>query len=175
MNKNTVQGRFCASKGFTLIELLVVVLIIGILAAVAVPQYQKAVEKARVTRVLPMLKSIVQAQDAYYLANGKYSIDLDELDISIEHGDPIAELTTTKRIVYDDVEQGHLNLYNYIHQVVWKGKYVNINFAKSDGTSDCSSTSTNFDLGEKICSSLGNKTDTKKVDGETVGIYVLNF
>ena len=57
-------------KAFTLIEMLVVVLIIGILAGIALPQYNQAVEKARLSEVLINVKAIEGAMDSYLLANG---------------------------------------------------------------------------------------------------------
>ena len=68
--------------GFTLIELLVVVLIIGILAAIAIPQYEKSVNKSRVARWFPMGRTMATAMDSYYLANnGTYPTSFDELDV----------------------------------------------------------------------------------------------
>ncbi len=70
-------------KGFTLIELLVVVLIIGILAAVAVPQYQLAAEKSRASQGIVLAKSLAEAQKVFFMANGYYTSNLDDLDISV--------------------------------------------------------------------------------------------
>ena len=78
--ENLAAGRL---EGFTLIELLVVVLIIGILAAVALPQYQVAVEKSRITQSIVRLNALKTAANSYYLANGAWPTDVTLLDIDI--------------------------------------------------------------------------------------------
>ena len=72
-----------SSAGFTLMELLIVVLIIGILSSIALPQYQKAVEKTRAQEALINLRTLANAEKIYELANGTKTNELDKLDINL--------------------------------------------------------------------------------------------
>ncbi len=71
-------------QGFTLIELLVVVLIIGILSAIALPQYEKSVERARTAEALLTTKSIVDAASIYSTTYRTCPNTLSDLDVKVD-------------------------------------------------------------------------------------------
>ena len=90
-------------KGFTLIELLVVVLIIGILSAIALPQYTKAIKKARVAEAVTVGKKLLEAEQLYFLENREFAADINQLRIRIPElknfQTPTATISSNKKHV----------------------------------------------------------------------------
>lgn len=72
------------NQAFTLIELLVVVLIIGILASIALPRYEKAVQKSKATQLQVLVDKVAKASNVYYMQNGSWPTSFDELGVDID-------------------------------------------------------------------------------------------
>ena len=83
-------------RAFTLIELLVVVLIIGILAAVALPQYNRAILKSRLAEISLLGRALYDAEKIYALENGEWTADLDQLSVELPIYDPQTKRAYTR-------------------------------------------------------------------------------
>ncbi|MDY6039056.1 MAG: prepilin-type N-terminal cleavage/methylation domain-containing protein [Elusimicrobiaceae bacterium] len=151
-------------KGFTLIELLVVVLIIGILSAVALPQYTKAVEKSRAMEAVTAVKAIKDAQEVFYLANGRYSSSLDELDIKVE---PVLKDFS--------LEVGSLSSGRYAYYNTKKGYYIAGSGAFRSGLAATDTPDMIYCCGDgggsNICATIGREKVSASHCGNAYRIY----
>ena len=145
-------------KGFTLIELLVVVLIIGILAAVALPQYFKAVEKSRATEALSVLGTIAAAEERYRLASSTnvYTADFSNFDVSFTDESTGSDATgasyKTKNFeIKLDASAGTVTAKRGGNQDAGEAGAYSITRAFRDGRVTCTDTATS----KGICNSLG--------------------
>ena len=150
-------------QGFTLIELLVVVLIIGILSAVAMPQYQLTVEKSRIAEAMSIGKTLDQAMAVWILSRGGYPSENveflgtngnDELAISLPLT-PSAETTSnSKYFKYDAWCGGYGSQY-----CRWGAERLDIGYRivhdTIDGTDryECWYDPDKQGLAEKVCNS----------------------
>ena len=155
--KCSEQSSKTVNKGFTLIELLVVVLIIGILAAIALPQYKKATDVSKVKAMLPTIRAIYEAKMRCYLVKNKRCFNLDDMDIEVYYTD---ETCTNAGCTYATGDYS-FSMNNSNEYVYYKYKnIVNINFyGKPTDYMGFSQIATCYQMNGKndICLALGGE------------------
>ena len=169
--KKIYQKSLPAGKnvGFTLIELLVVVLIIGILAAVALPQYQVAVAKSRLGALMPTTKALADASDVSFLANGSYNGDISKLDVDIPAGcslgSTLSVATCANGVIFDVFDNATPNITGMNKQVKL-GYVIWLEHSAHPGARRCLALSTDK-VANQVCKSMGGT----QITGETYSYF----
>ena len=167
-NIHNKQNKF--AKGFTLLELLVVVVIIGVLAAIALPQYKYVVAKAKFTQLLTATKAIVEAQRRYMLLYGERSLDLSALDIDIQGGTYgpglYSNANMKDQITFDWGKCGIINnaARNAISCYISKPYVQYFNPFESKYIKTCCASNESGEIGKKLCQAEFPKAIGKAAD-----------
>lgn len=162
-------------RGFTLIELLVVVLVIGILSAIALPQYQKAVARARFATVKATARTLADVENLYYLDNGEFTFDVQNLAVQLPSG---GTSIGTSQIQYpwgmcyvacEDASCGGCALYNSGDSNAWTINYFFHSFQTH--RSACLVNDGAADYYTEICLAETGKTKAQGVHEHNYTIY----
>ncbi|NIU74077.1 MAG: prepilin-type N-terminal cleavage/methylation domain-containing protein [Gammaproteobacteria bacterium] len=94
-------------SGFTLIELLIVVVIIGILAAIAIPKFASSKERAYDATAVSDLRSIITASEAYYADRLIYPTDMSALDFTLSPHVTVTKFTLGTK---DGIQSLHIHI-----------------------------------------------------------------
>ena len=95
--------------GFSLMEVMIVVVIIGILAALAYPNLEKYLKRARQTEAKTNLSAIYTAQKIYFTLHQSYAEDINELDLSLVQGDPYTFTMEASKSTFKAQAEGNID------------------------------------------------------------------
>ena len=152
-------------------ELLIVVLIVGILSAMALPLYNKAVMKSRYSTLMPLTKAISEANEAYYLEHGEYATELADLTVKTDNDLTEAQIRLVdkpERVSYVEATMASLPHNKYLIFQKHSANYADtIQCEAKNGAA--------YQLANQVCTSFGGrKIEEGSASGKEYNAYILS-